>query len=70
MKDSSKYIAPDGSVYASYQDYCNAPDLDLDLVQVKLWNGQRTPQNDFERRLLKEIQAASEQGRYLEIYPN
>lgn len=31
------YIDPDGNVYESYEAYCNDPDLDMDLVQVKLW---------------------------------
>ena len=64
-----KYVAPDGTEYDSYEAYCNDPDLDLDLVQVKLGKGQRKPQNAFERALLKDIQEARKKGKYLEIYP-
>ena len=63
------YTAPDGTVYDSYEDYCNSPDLDMDLIQVKLWKGQRTPQNDFERALLKELEAGKRDGKIFEIYP-
>ena len=44
-------------------------DLDMDLKQVKLWKDERTPQNDFERRFLKEIEAAKREGKVFEIYP-
>lgn len=63
------FAAPDGSVFDSYEAYCNSPDLDTDIIQSKLWRGERKPQNDFERRLLKEIQEAKEKGTYLEYYP-
>lgn len=64
-----KYTAPDGTVYDSYQDYCNDPLLDSDLIQCKLSRGERTPQNDLERQLLREIRAAQRAGQVLEIYP-
>ena len=64
------YTDPDGNVYESYEAYCNDPDLDLDLVQVKLWKGERTPQNDFERALLKELEEGKREGKVFEIYPN
>ncbi len=64
-----KYTAPDGTVYDSYQDYCNDPLLDSDLIQCKLSRGERTPQNDSERQLLREIRAAQREGKVLEIYP-
>lgn len=70
MGDEKPYIDPLGEVYESYEAYCNSPDLDLDLIQVKLGKGERTPQNDFERRLLKEIEDARRNGKCLEIYPN
>ena len=66
---NEQFIAPDGGVYESYEAYCNSPDLDTDIVQSKLWRGERKPQNDFERRLLKEIQHAKEKGTCLEYYP-
>ncbi len=64
-----KYRAPDGTFYDSYEDYVNAPDLDLDIIQSKLWRGERKPKNDFERNLLKEIKEAQKKGVYLEYYP-
>ena len=66
---SKKYIAPDGTEYASYEEYCNSPDLDLDLVQLKLFRGLRTPQNDFERGLLNDINEAKKKKTFLDIYP-
>ena len=63
------YTDPDGYVYDSYEDYCNSPVLDMDLIHVKLWKGQRTPQNDFERALLKELEAGKREGKIFEIYP-
>lgn len=63
------FRSPEGYLYPSYQDYCNDPDLDSDLIQCKLASGQRTPQNDYERALLKEIKEAQAQGKVLEIYP-
>ena len=65
-----KYIAPDGTVYDSYEAYCNDLDLDMDLIQVKLLKGQRAPQNDFERALLKELEEGRREGKFFEIYPN
>lgn len=69
MGDKKPYIDPLGDVYESYEAYCNSPDLDMDLIQVKLGRGERTPQNAFECRLLKEIEEARSIGKYLEIYP-
>ena len=66
---SCPYTDPDGNVYESYEAYCNSPELDTDLIQMKLWRGLRTPQNEFERGLLKEIEEAKRAGKYLEIYP-
>ena len=67
---NKNFTAPDGTVYESYEAYCNDPGLDMDLIQVKLWKGERTPQNDFERDLLKDIQKAKRQGKIFEIYPD
>ena len=64
-----KYRAPDGTMYDSYEDYVNAPDLDTDIIQSMLWTGERKPQNDFERSLLRTIKEAQRQGKYLEYYP-
>ena len=64
------YESPDGLLYATYEAYCNDPDLDLDLVQTKLGSGARMPQNDFEKKLLQDIHEVRKEGKYFEIYPN
>lgn len=69
-EEKHTYTDPDGNEYESYEAYCNSPDLDMDLIQVKLWNGQRKPQNVFERSLLKEFEQGKREGKYFEIYPN
>ena len=56
-------------MYNSYEEYCNDPQLDTDIIQSLLARGKRTPQNDFERSLLKEIREAQKRGHYLEYYP-
>ena len=43
------YIDPLGNEYPSYNDYVNSLCLDTDLIQIKLWRGEREPQNDEER---------------------
>lgn len=69
QKRLTPYTDSDGNVYESYEAYCNSPDLDMDLIQLKLWQGQRTPQNAFERALLKELERGKKEGRSFEIYP-
>ena len=59
---ATKYIDPDGNEYESYEAYCNSPDLDTYTVMLKLHAGSRTPQNDFERGLLKEMKEIEERG--------
>ena len=66
---AKEYRAPDGTLYASYEAYVNSPDLDTDIIQCKLWTGERKPQNAFERSLLREINEAKAKGTCLEIYP-
>lgn len=56
-----KYVE-DGITYNSYEDYCNSKNLDPDIVGVMLATGRRTPQNDYERRLLEEIQEMQRKG--------
>ena len=56
------YFDPDGSVFESYEAYCNSPDLDVYTVMLKLWAGSRVPQNDFERSLLAELEEIRERG--------
>lgn len=57
-----------GKTYESYEDYVNSPDLDTDLVYIKLWRGERTPQNDEERRIKKELDEMKAKGQTPEFY--
>ena len=59
---NSPYIDPDGIVYESYEAYCNSPDLDTYTIMLKLHNGVRKPQNDFERSLLAEMREIEASG--------
>ena len=51
-----------GNSYESYQEYVNSPTLDRDLVYIKLWKGERTPQNAEERRIKKELDEMKAKG--------
>lgn len=66
---TGKFVTPYGVEYESYEAYCNSPDLDTDIIQMKLRSGERKPQNDFERELLQEILDARKDGVELEVYP-
>lgn len=57
-----------GNTYESYEDYVNSPDLDTDFVYIKLWRGERTPQNDEERRIKKELDDMKAKGQTPEFY--
>lgn len=59
---------PNGKEYESTQDYYNDKDLDLDIVASVLWRGVRTPQNDNERELKKELDEIKASGKGLELY--
>lgn len=61
------YVSNDGIEYASYEAYCNSMDLDPDIVGVMLATGRRTPQNDYEKRLLAEIEQMKREGRGIEF---
>lgn len=52
-KLNEPYIDHDGKRWATYQEYCNSPDLDFDIICVMLETGRRKPQNQEERDLLK-----------------
>ncbi|WP_133583354.1 hypothetical protein [Sphingobacterium yanglingense] len=45
----------------------NDPNLDPDIIGVLLERGQRTPQNDHERSLLKEINEMKAKGLSIEF---
>ena len=51
-----------GNTYESYEEYVNSPNLDTDLVYIKLWRGERTPQNDEERRIKQELDEMKANG--------
>ena len=52
----------DGNIYESYEAYCNSPDLDPYTVMLKLHSGSRKPQNEYERKLLKEMKDIEQRG--------
>lgn len=62
-----KYTDDDGIEYESYEAYCNAPDLDLDIIGIMLTTGRRTPQNEWEESLLKEINQLKADGKGIEF---
>ena len=64
------YTASDGNVYESYEAYCNSPDLDDYTVMLKLHAGSRTPQNDYERRLLQEMKEIEARGEQIDFSEN
>ena len=61
------YISNDGIEYESYEAYCNSDDLDSDIVGVMLATGRRTPQNNYEKRLLAEIEQMKKEGKGIEF---
>ncbi len=61
------YIDAEGRKYKSYEEYVNSPDLDLDLIYAKLWSSERTPQNEREREIKKELDEMKSLGMKLEL---
>ncbi len=61
------YIDAEGRKYKSYEEYVNSPDLDLDLIYAKLWSGERTPQNQQEKEIKKELDKMKSLGMILEL---
>ena len=51
-------------------DYYNSMDLDIDQIQVYLMSGRRTPQNEAEKRILKQIREIEAKGRVVEVPSN
>lgn len=51
------------------KDY-NSLDLDIDQIQVYLMSGRRTPQNEKEKRILKQIQEIQAEGLVVEVLSN
>ncbi len=61
------YIDAEGRKYKNYEEYVNSPDLDLDLIYAKLWSGERTPQNQREKEIKKELDEMKSLGMKLEL---
>ena len=61
------YTSNDGIEYESYEAYCNSMDLDPDIIGVMLATGRRTPQNDYEKRLLATIEKMKKEGKGIEF---
>lgn len=61
------YTDAEGRKYKSYEEYVNSPDLDLDLIYAKLWSGERTPQNQQEKEIKKELDEMKSLGMKLEL---
>ena len=49
------YIDVDGNKYKSYEDYVNSPDLDPEVIYIKLAAGIRMPQNEYEMKLKSQM---------------
>ncbi len=64
------YTDPDGNVYESYESYCNSPDLDDYTIMLKLHAGSRTPQNEWEESLLKEMKEIEARGELIDFSEN
>ena len=64
------YIDPEGNVYESYEAYCNTPDLDSYTIMLKLHNGVRKPQNDWERSLLRQMKEIEASGMQVDFSEN
>ena len=58
-----------GKVYKSREEYVNAPAemVDADLVGVWLCTGERTPQDEYEKTLLAEIEQMKKDGKGIEF---
>lgn len=67
MNHSIPYTDSDWNVYDSYEAYCNSPDLDFYTVMLKLHSGVRTPKNDYERKLLKDMREIEASGRVIDF---
>ena len=61
------YIDAEGRKYKSYEEYVNAPDIDLDLIYAKLWSSEQTPQNRQEKEIKKELDEMKSLGMKLEL---
>lgn len=67
---SGPYTDSDGIEYESYEAYCNSLDLDTYTVMLKLYGGQRKPQNASEERMLAEMRQIEESGGMIDFSEN
>lgn len=69
MGKSNSMVDSTGKVYTDRKEYVNAPAeyIDSDLICSWLWNGEREPQNDYERKLLEELEDMKRRGVGLEL---
>lgn len=49
------YIDVNGNKYKSYEDYVNSPDLDPEVIYIRLAAGVKTPQNEYEMKLKSQM---------------
>ena len=56
-----------GKVYKDYHEYFNSDDLEVGVIALKLQSGERTPKNEDEREILKEIRELEAQGKFVDI---
>ena len=62
------YIGANLKEYNSFEEYVNDKFLDQDLVQILLWRGERTPQNDEEKKIQKELLEMKKKGQQPVFY--
>lgn len=62
-----KYRDSLGNEYPSYEAYINSQDLDLDLIYLYLWQGNRIPQNQEEEKIKRELDEMKAKGHSLEL---
>ncbi len=51
----------------SYKEVANSPNLDMDLIAIKLYKCDRTPQSSQEEILKKELDAKKQRGEVPDI---
>ena len=61
------YIDAEGHKYKSYGEYVNSHNLDFDLIYSKLWSGERSPQNEREKEIKKELDEMKSKGGKMEL---
>ena len=69
-EESRPYTDVDGNVYEFRDAFYNSPDLDSYRVMLYLHSGARTPQNDYERSLLREMQEIEATGKLIDFSEN